>query len=74
MQNIVGQSLVNSHAWQILCIHIILVSSPDRAPLATQGNGLATIEVFLVEGAEHYQDLDNDQSDRSIPHFRMIVM
>ena len=51
-----------------------LVSSPDHAPLATQGNGLATIEAFLVEGVEHYQDLGNDQSDRGIPQFHMIVM
>ena len=27
---------------------IDVVSSPDHAPLATQGNGLATIEAFLV--------------------------
>ena len=54
--------------------HSHVVSSPDHAPLATRGNGLATIEAFLGEGAEHYQDLGNDQSDRSIPQFHMIVM
>ena len=46
--------------------------SQDHAPLATRGNGLATMETLLVEGAEHYQDLD--QSDHSIPQFHMIVM
>ena len=52
----------------------MLVSSPDHAPLATRGNGLATIEAFLVEGVEHYQDLGNGQSDRGIPQFHMMVM
>ena len=31
------------------------------------------MEALLVEGAEHYQDLGNDQSDHSIPQFHMIV-
>ena len=53
---------------------LLIVSSTDHAPLAMRGNGLATIEAFLVEGAKHYQDLGNDQSDRSIPQFHMIVM
>ena len=50
---------------------LLVVSSPDHAPLATRGNGLATIEAFLVEGAVHYQDFGNDQSDCQ---FHMMVM
>ena len=50
---------------------LLIVLSPDHAPFATRGNGLAT---FLVEGAEHYQDLGNDQSDISIPQFHMMVI
>ena len=53
-------------------VTVWFVSSPDCPPLAKRGNDLATIEAFLVEWAEHYQDLGNDQSGRSISQFHTI--
>ena len=64
---------VKKQLWMITRQALFDLYHPQTALLLLHGGtALQLIEAFLVEWAEHYQDLGNDQSGRSIPQFHMI--